>query len=45
MWLYRKILMSNWEWLQKAATIQDDGFYIRYKVFGITVCKHEVVRY
>lgn len=45
MWLYRKIFMSNWEWLHKATTIQDDGFYIRYKVFGITVYKHEAVRY
>lgn len=45
MWLYRKCLMSNWEQLQRAATIQNDGFYIRYRVFGITLAKHEVVRY
>lgn len=45
MWLYRKFLMSDYEWLQRAATIKDNGFYIRYKVFGITVAKHEVVRY
>lgn len=42
---YRKILMSDWEWLQRATTIENDGFYIRYKVFGITVAKHEAVRY
>lgn len=45
MWLYKKCLMSNWEWLQRAATIQNDGLYIRYKVFGITLAKHEAVRY
>ena len=45
MWLYKKCLMSNWEWLQRAATIQNDGFYIRYKVVGITLAKHEAVRY
>lgn len=45
MWLYKKCLMSNWEWLQRAATIQNGGFYIRYKVFGITLAKHEAVRY
>ena len=45
MWLYKKCLMSNCEWLQRAATIQNDGFYIRYKVFGITLAKHEAVRY
>lgn len=45
MWLYRKILLSKWEWLQRAATIQNDRFYIRYKVFGITVHKHEAARY
>lgn len=45
MWLYRKILMSDWEWLQRATTIENDGFYIWYKVFGITVAKHEAVRY
>lgn len=45
MWLYRKLLISNWGWLQRADTIKDDGFYIRYKVFGITVAKHEAVRY
>ena len=26
MWLYRKILMSDWEWLQRATTIENDGF-------------------
>lgn len=45
MWLYRKFLMSNLEWLQRVTNIRDDGFYIRYKVFGITVYKHEAVRY
>lgn len=45
MWLYRKILLSKWEWLQRAATVQNDGFYVRFKVFGITVHKHEAVRY
>lgn len=45
MWLYRKILLSKWEWLQRAVTIQNDGFYTRYKVFGITVAKHEAVRF
>lgn len=29
MWLYRKILMSDWEWLQRATTIENDGFYIQ----------------
>lgn len=45
MWLYRKILLSKWEWLQRAATIHYDRFYTHYKVFGITVHKHEAVRY
>ena len=45
MWLYRKVLMSKWKWLQRAATIQNDGFYTRYKIFGITVAKHEAVRF
>lgn len=39
MWLYRKLLLSNWEWLQRATSFQDDGVYLCYKVFGITVAK------
>lgn len=39
MWLYRKLLLSNWEWLQRMTNFQDDGVYIRYKVLGITVAK------
>lgn len=41
MWLYLKVLLSKWDWLQRAASVQSDEFYIRYKVFGITVAKHE----
>lgn len=44
MWLYRKLLMSNWEWLQRATSYQDDGVYLRYKIFGITVAKHRKQR-
>lgn len=43
MWLYRKILLSKWKWLQQVATIQEDGVYIQYKVFGVTVAKHKRV--
>lgn len=45
MWLYRKILLSKWEWLQRAVTVQNDGFYVKFKVFGIAVAKHEAVRF
>lgn len=39
MWLYRKLLMSDWAWLQNATSIERDSCNIRYKVFGITVSK------
>ena len=42
MWLYRKLLMSNWGWLRNATSVQSDCSCIRYKVFGITVAKAEV---
>lgn len=42
MWLYRKMLMSDWSLLRNATSIQMDSFYIRYKVFGITVSKTKI---
>lgn len=43
MWLYRKLLMSDWSWLRNATSIQMDSCFIRYKVFGITVSKTTVL--
>lgn len=42
MWLYQKLVMSNWEWLQNLTSVQVDSCYIRYKILGITVSKAEV---
>lgn len=42
MWLYRKMLMSDWAWLRNATSIQMDSYCIRYKVFGITVSKTKI---
>lgn len=39
MWLYRKLLMSDWAWLRNVTSVQMDSCYIRYKVFGVTVSK------
>ncbi len=44
MWLYRKLLLSNWAWLRNATSVDSDCAYIRYKVFGITVAKAEIPR-
>lgn len=41
MWLYQKLLMSNWAWLRNATSVQMDNCYIQYKVCGITVAKSE----
>lgn len=43
MWLYRKLLMSDWAWLRNITSIQMDSCFIRYKVFGITVSKTKVL--
>lgn len=42
MWLYKKLLMSDWSWLQNLTSVRSDSCYIRYKVLGITVSKAEV---
>jgi len=39
MWLYRKLIISNWVWLQNLTSVQVDSCYIRYKILGITVSK------
>ena len=31
LWLYRKLLMSDWAWLRNATSIQMDSCYIRYR--------------
>ena len=42
MWLYKKLLMSDWSWLQNLTSVRSDSCYIRYKVLGITVSKTKV---
>lgn len=39
MWLYMKFAHSKYAWIYKSATVVNDGYCLRYKVFGITVAK------